>query len=201
VSAYQDTHVIENPHGRVFAHYIGQGTVVLLVERDGKNMSIVLAPEDVRGLARFLMFDAKPEGELPVPASSRPAAPPPPPRSAPDARALPPAPTGAPAASAARSGARRGSTAEGRLIASRHERVAALFTEADDDYVSSRTGRRGRTAYVADRMRVTPKQASVFVTASRRNGYLGPEVRGSRGRAPGTVLPSRNGQVDHAEAV
>lgn len=54
------SHLTETSEGRVFLHDIGEGAVLMVVERDGINTSLILHPQEALALGRALFIELGP---------------------------------------------------------------------------------------------------------------------------------------------
>jgi len=154
--------MMENPDGRIFIHSLGNGAILLVIERDGQNMQIIVEPQNALKIGKMLFIDLgfeRMEGGMPKYDEAE----------EPPVLELP-----APAPKTATQEARKAKLQE----------VANAYRTARDSYWSARCEHTGRTAYVADELDVSYTNAKWLISQARKAGLLTHKDRGRKGRKP-----------------
>lgn len=159
------THIIENPYGRIFAHGLTAGNVMLLiVDHTGKNLSIPLSADEATALGRWLFFNHQDGTSIIVEPKHH---------EDDDDDLWQVTPDGAAVADQAVAYARPPIAALPPAGEARWREVARLFMSSEaDGYKSTETGHKGRTGYVADTLGITSKQAGNLITRAREFGAI-----------------------------
>jgi hypothetical protein len=166
------SHIIENPYGRIFAHGLTGGNVMLLiVDHAGKNLSVPLSAEESMELGRWLFFNHQDGLAVTVVEAKQ--------QDDEDDELWQVTPAGA--AAAAREATEAQVAAYRRPPAielpargsERWHEIARLFmSDEAGSYRSPTTGHKGRTGFVADTLNLTSKQAGNLVTRAREAGAI-----------------------------
>lgn len=181
-----DAHILENLYGRVFALNIGGGACMLVIDKDGQNLSIPLDADQALNLGKFLFFaradeEARQAMHAPVETEvietfadfeREPMGQPMElPRAAQRPKRVP--------AKAAK---------PGKYVqwtdARRKRFVEAFMAEDADAFVDPRTGHFGRTAAAAHAVGVTQLAAKNQISRCRELGLIPQSFTSKRGRKP-----------------
>lgn len=181
-----DAHILENLYGRVFALNIGGGACMLVIDKDGQNLSIPLDADQALNLGKFLFFaradeEARQAMHAPVETEvietfadyeREPMGQPMElPRAAQRPKRVP--------AKAAKPDARVTWT-----DAKRKRFIEAFMAEGADTFVDPRSGHFGRTAAASHATGVSYMAAKAQISHCRKEGLIPSSFTSVRGRKP-----------------